>query len=80
MAVKSFSYTRADGKKSKRSVFVIHPANKNMFGIDLSEFPEEERLYYEQQLNNLYDSVDAEIKNMGLSTCFRSFKPEKISK
>jgi len=80
MTAKAFKYTKADGTESNRLVYTLHPPNPNLFGIDLSEFNKEEQLYYIAQLNNLYDSVSEEIVNMGLSSCYRSFKPENMSK
>lgn len=78
--LKRFTYEKANGERSERVVYVISPASDNTFTIDLTEFNEEERSFYETELQNLYNGVTAAIADMGLNNNYRLFKESRIIK
>lgn len=76
--VKHFKYMKPEGEISSRIAWEIHPASDKMLAIDLSEFSEEDRNYYIEQLNDLYTCLKEDIKQLGLSSNYRYFKKERM--
>jgi len=90
----TFTYTKPDGSKSSRELFVTAPPKKATnfyFGYDLSEFSEDEKDYYYQKLlkvtaeyNAAIDELNAAFnktikEELGLSSCFKKFLVERMS-
>lgn len=76
--VKHFIYTKANGDVSERAVWPINTPSNMLFGLDLSEFDQEDREQYVQSLIELeHDYMDA-IYELGLGSQFRNFKEEGI--
>ena len=73
-----FTYQKEDGSRSDRNLYVLEKPSDCFFGIDLSEFSEQEQEQYQKMLGQLTDSVKTEIENMGLGTCYRQFKKDRI--
>jgi len=77
--MKTFNYTKPNGETSTRNLFVLNSPSDSYFGIDLSEFNEEERSQYNKMLEQLMDSVKTEIVNIGLEHNYRRFKEERMN-
>ncbi|MCP3899163.1 MAG: hypothetical protein GY707_05565 [Desulfobacteraceae bacterium] len=65
-------------KEKVRDVVVINKPSDNYFALDLSEYPENEKDYYEQEYLKLHDSYLKQIKELGLSSNYRYFNKDKI--
>lgn len=76
--VKTFIYKKLEGEISERYVWEIHPASDKMLAIDLSEYSEADRKYYVEQLQDLYDVLKEDIKQLGLGSNYRFFKKDRI--
>mgnify|MGYP001818656741 CR=1 FL=1 len=76
--VKHFRYTKANGQKSERTAYFIHGATDLALAIDLSEFDEPERAYYEAKLDAIRKEFYDNIRDIGLGGNIRSFKGEGI--
>jgi hypothetical protein len=76
--VKEFHYKDSKGKETDRTVYMIGTPSDKYFGVDLSEFDTEERMYYAQELRNLYAFVHEGIKDLGLKHNFRYFKKDNM--
>lgn len=77
--IKHFKYLKPDSENiSSRVVWEIHPASDKMLAIDLSEFSEEERDYYIEQLTAIYQVLKEDIKQLGLNSNYRYFKKERM--
>ncbi len=80
-----FTYTKADGSTSERTLFVISPPNKMLFGIDLSEYADDVNTLsnLHQQLTEIYKrkqkEIDAEVDALDLAFKYRQFKEEGIT-
>lgn len=77
--VLEFDYVDAKGKESHRVVYTINAPTDKYFGVDLTEFDEEERIYYIQALEDIYTVQLEEIKQLGLNNNYRFFKEEGVS-
>ena len=77
--MKEFDYTDAKGKHTHRVVYELSPVSDKMLAIDLTEFSEEERNFYAEQLENLHAVMKEEIKQLGLGNNYRFFKEEGIT-
>lgn len=75
----NFIYKDKKGKVTDRTVYTVHPASDNMLAIDLTEFDDNERGFYTEQLSRLDDMVKQEIKELGLNGNYRNFKREAIT-
>lgn len=75
--VKEIVYKKDNGKVSKRLIFDFNPS-EHMLVLDLSQFPEKEVRYYVEQLEMLMENMRDDIKDLGLSSCYRTFKRENI--
>lgn len=78
--IKRFRYTKKDGSTSDRVVFIISPSSDCDKGIDLTEFSDEERSHYEEQLKWLHKDFLDGIKEIGLNGNWRQFKVDQITK
>ena len=78
MLLKKFRYRKPNGEESNRTVFVLSKPSDMYFGIDLSEFDEDEKSFYESELRKLYNGVEAAIEDMGLNNNYRNFKQSRI--
>lgn len=76
--VKTFIYKKLEGEISERYVWEVHPASDKMLAIDLSEYSEADRKYYVEQLQDLYDVLKEDIKQLGLGSNYRFFKKDRI--
>ncbi len=74
-----FQYTKPNDEVSNRCLFVLNKPSDSYFGIDLSEFNEEEKAQYNLMLEGLMASVAKEIENLGLHHNYRRFKEERIN-
>jgi hypothetical protein len=77
--IKCFNYTKPDGETSPRLLWVLGEPSDSYFGLDLSQFPKEEREYYIQELQRVSDMMKVEISELGLDSCYRRFKEDRIS-
>lgn len=75
--IKRFTYNK-NGELSERVVYVLKKPSDLLFGIDLSQFSPEEQKYYEKELDRLHAAFLEEIKEIGLNSCYRNFKSERI--
>lgn len=75
----SFQYTKENGEKSNRVVYVISSPSDMYFTIDLTEFDENERAWYIEKIKEAYENLRQEIKEIGLSTNYRNFKKHGIT-
>lgn len=74
-----FTYVKKDGSApTNRTVFPITMPSDKVFGIDLSEFNEEEQELYRAALEVAHKEFLKEIEEMGLSSCYRYFKEDGI--
>jgi hypothetical protein len=69
---------KPEGEISERYVWEIHPASDKMLAIDLSEFDENDRAYYVEQLKDIYETLKEDIKQLGLNSNYRYFKKDRI--
>ena len=76
--IKHFIYTKKDGSTSERYVYEIKPVSDLMLGLDLTEYSDEDRAHYINQLDLLYSDVRDAIADMGLSSQYRNFKGDGI--
>ena len=74
----NFVYVKSNGDLSNRCVFVISPPSNKLFGLDLSEYSEEERVTIQEELNHMYKEMEARIDAMDLSSNYRQFLTEGI--
>lgn len=83
LTVNKFTYTKPTGDVSDREVFIISVPNDMYFGIDISEYSEEEKEAYAEALNDIYEEYNVllkeEIKQLGLSSNYRNFKADRIT-
>lgn len=83
MKLITFTYTKDDGKKSKR-VLAVHTEPQRLFGgTDISELTKEEVAEYMAELKELkfeYMQAVARLNDsFDLNHQFRQFKPENMS-
>lgn len=76
--IKQFTYRKPEGEVSNRFVWEVHPASDKMLAIDLSEFDEDERIYLSGELQNIFEVMKEEIKQLGLGHNYRYFKKDRI--
>ena len=76
--VREFVYTKANGDTSERVVFTLNPVSDMLFGLDLTEFSEDEREDYVSSLELLDDVIKGLIIDMGLNSQYRNFKESGI--
>ena len=79
--IKEFNYTKDNGSTSDRKVFVLEKPSDYLFGIDLSEFDEEEANIYIEMLNKVVDDYKDSIKDIvtEYKLGYRKFKKGGIS-
>ena len=79
----TFTYTKDDGKATKRDVVVINSPTDKYFGIDLSELSEEDQGIFEVKYQNIMDVKDEAIhqlmSDMDVRFKFRYFIPSKMT-
>ncbi len=78
-----FTYVKADKSTSERTVFVVSTPSKMLFGIDLSEYVEDECVEdLAEALKEIYTrkfkEINAEIDSLDLGGNYRQFKEEGI--
>jgi len=89
MEIKEFCYKKADGTESDREVIVLSSPRDSYMALDISQFEEDEKDYYvaeyakieaefSQRLEELFKERNAKIKELGLGSCFRQFKKDRI--
>ena len=76
--MKTFTYEKANGEISTRTVVPIHPASRNMLAIDLTEYADNERVYYEQEIEKAQAIFRNTIAHIGLGTNWRNFRNDRI--
>lgn len=76
--IKTFDYIKKTGEVSNRCVWVISPPSDKMLAIDLSEYSEEDKNYYIEQLTDLFYVLKEDIKQLGLESNYRYFKKDGI--
>jgi len=76
--MKTFTYEKANGDVSVRTVVPIHPASASMLAIDLSEYEPDERIYYAREVERLQEEFKQEIESLGLGTNWRNFRNDRI--
>ena len=74
-----FLYTKTNGDTSERVVLQLYGMNSNLMGLDISEFDEDERDVYEAEIERAHANFMDEIKDIGLGSNWRQFKPDGIS-
>ena len=75
-----FIYEKANGDLSERIVIPIgfDFNHDNILAIDLTEFDEEEKIYYETALEAARDAFNKAIRDAGLGHNYRNFKVSRI--
>jgi len=76
--LKRFKYTKESGDKSNRTVFPIMGDTERLFCVDLSEFDDSEKELYATMLEDIHKSYIDAIKDIGLSSTFRTFLTERM--
>ena len=76
--VREFVYTKANGDTSERVVFTLNPVSEMLFGIDLTEFSEDDRILYIDALEELDTLISGAIIDLGLNSQYRNFKESGI--
>ena len=76
--VKKFQYKDTKGKETDREVYMIASPSDKYFGLDLTEFSEQEREYYIDELANLDEFIKDTVSQLGLKHNYRYFKKDKM--
>lgn len=76
--LKEFLYEKNRHDISKRIVWILNAPSDKYFGLDLTQFPMNEREYYISELERIDDMLKQEIENLGLKSCYRFFLADKI--
>jgi hypothetical protein len=75
---KRFTYSKPGGEESERVLWVLDHPTDSFFGLDLTQFDVEEQTYLITELERITESFNQEVTELGLETCFRRFKEERI--
>lgn len=79
----NFTYTKADGKVSKRVLSPIVFPNKMFEGMDISELDTEQQVAYTLEMNVARDAFAAECariqEKFDVKTMYRRFDPLKMT-
>lgn len=75
-----FQYRKSPEDISSRTVFLLSVPGDKYFGVDLSEFDEDEQLYYQRELEILAEVVKQGIEDLGLQNNYRMFSQNKVVK
>lgn len=78
LKLQNFKYKDLKGKVTDRQVYVTGLPGDKVFGLDLSEFSEEEREFYVAELGYIYDTLKEQIVELGLKHQYRMFKESGI--
>lgn len=76
--VNTFNYKKSAKDISTRAVFLLSGPSDKYFGIDLSEFPPDEREYYARELEILAETMKLGIEELGLKSNYRLFTESKV--
>ena len=76
--MKTIKYTKKDSTVSTRNILVISEPKHNLFAIDLTEFAEQEQEFYAEEFTRLHEDYLEAIRDLGLGSCYRQFKPEGV--
>lgn len=83
MKILNFTYTKADGSTSNRTVMPITTPSEGFFGIDLSEVEDEDLvsfvLAYERLYKEFQEKVDALLVSSDLKYNYRLFLQGNMS-
>lgn len=83
MNIITFTYTKADGKQSKRVISPVAMPNKMYEGTDLSELSPQDQVIYCQELGKLQDfhkeRIAALQAEFDLKNRYRRFDPSKMT-
>ena len=71
-------YTKADSQVSERFIVPIGTVDDKIHAVDLTEFDEEEREYYDKLLHDIRINYINQIKDAGLGANFRYFFMDKL--
>lgn len=77
--LKHFTYTKANGEVSTRTVYPIGVVDDKLFSIDLSDLDDTERLYTERLLDQVHKQYIEGIKETVGDSRFRYFFFDKMS-
>lgn len=75
---KTFKYRKPNGDESHRDVFVISSPSESYLTIDLSEFDDDEKEEYLDELENAKQYLADIINELGLKTNYRNFRNDRI--
>jgi hypothetical protein len=78
--VARFQYKKSPEDISSRVVFLLSVPGDKYFGVDLSEFDEDEQLYYMRELEILAEIMKQGIEDLGLQSNYRLFSQNKVVK
>lgn len=76
--VKKFIYHKPNGEISNRVLWVLGKPSDCFYGIDLSQFEPQEQEYYLEELERISEMFKEEISELGLDSCYRQFKQNRI--
>jgi len=76
--LKRFLYRKPNGDESRRVVWVLNAPSEDYLCLDLTQFTEDEQEVMIKELEEIQFEFEATIADMGLSSCFRKFKEERI--
>jgi hypothetical protein len=78
-----FTYTKADGTKSKRAIIELVTPTKHIEGIDVTNLSEDEFASFTQAISNLKTAQHNETMSLldtyDLNHNYRKFIPEQMS-
>lgn len=60
----SFTYTKADGKVSERTVIELKSPNNHMLALDVSELSEEDQMLMANEVATIYSALQEEIESI----------------
>ena len=76
--LKTFGYTKANGDKSVRTAYILNKASDLSLCVDLTEFDEDERQFYNGVIDDIRLRFSNELKKAGLSGNLRTFKEKNM--
>jgi hypothetical protein len=83
MKIMSFTYTKANGNKSFRTVAALSEPSENVFGIDITELEDERQGQFLYELEMLVEKRKMEMEKLmadfDIKSNYRSFKPSGMS-
>ena len=75
---REFTYTKDNGEVSNRRCIMLRPPQKNWLALDVSSLAPDEVQRVLNAIKDWESQRDEIFEGLGLSNCWRSFKPTNI--